>query len=719
MKIRFLFSAVLSFSLFLLQVLHAQGLCGDVGVENGWSSWKAATGVYFGGVVTLNATNLIPTAPRFNLTSGAGLDGCTPGPNPNDPPLQLVAPGFGNASIQLGHPKSNGYDDGCSAPYPTMAGGCVEQLTYALTVTPQDTNFLYAYAVVLENPTNVPHSANDVPFAEIYMRDQNGDTISCSYHKYTGSINATGVIPPGMYAASCAGPVVAGYGPNGNDVAYSPWSVNGLSLKNYVGQTITIVLTNADCGRSGHFCHSYWDFSCATTVVSSGCKAQSSSFCAPAPTPGNSYTYQWYQNGNTYSGPNSTSQCIVPTSQAGDTFSVKIHQISGCDFWMKYVPQPMSVVAAAGPNSTICAGQPITINASGGGNYSWSNGQTTSSITCTPLATANYSVVVSSGGCLDTAFASVTVIPSPIALVSPTTVCIGQSAILTASGGGNYLWSNGSTASVISVTATATATYSVIVSAGGCSDTTSGKIFITPSPVVDLGNDQTICSGQNFTLDAGNPGVSYIWSTGATTQTISVSGAGTYWIIVGMNNCLATDTIKTFIAPNIHLQDSSLCVTSPIVLDAGAGASSYLWSNGAVTQSIAVEASGSYWVTAMFGSCPSGDTAKITGEEGAGSLYVPNAFTPNDDNLNEVFLAKGTGIVSFNMSVFDRWGNLIFASDDVNKGWDGKIEGGHYIFKQDGQEVSQEDVYVWKIDYTTQCFPLVRNKLMGHVSIVK
>ena len=719
MKIRLLLTLTLSSCFALWQQAHTQGMCGNMGAENGWSSWKAATGVYFGGAITYNATNLTPSSPRFNLTSGAGLDGCTPGPQPGAPPLPLVAPGFGNTSIQLGHPGANGYDDGCSPPYPTMNGGCVEQLTYDFTVTPGDTNFMYAYAIVLENPINVPHSASDVPFAEIYILDQNGDTISCSHHKYTGSVNATGVIPPGMYTASCTGPVVAGYGPNGNDVAYKPWSVNGISLKNYIGKTIKIVLTNADCGRSGHFCHSYWDFSCGTTLVSSGCAAQPASFCAPMPTPGNTYTYQWYQNGHIYSGPNATSQCITPTLQANDTFSVYMQQQSGCGFWMKYVSQTTGIAATAGPNGTICAGQPLTINATGGTNYAWSNGQTTASITVSPSATGNYSVVVSTGGCSDTAFASVTVIPSPIALATSATVCAGQTAILTASGGGNYSWSNGAVTSSISVVATAASAYSVVVSSGSCTDTATAMITVSPAPVVDLGPDQTICNGQNYTLNAGNPGVGYIWNNGSTSQTIVVSGSGTYWVIVGVNNCLAKDTVKTFIAPAIHLHDSSLCTISPIVLDPGSGASSYLWSNGSTTQTISVEASGNYWVTAMFGSCPSADTARITGEAGLGTLYVPNAFTPNSDNLNETFLAKGTGITSFDMSIFDRWGNLLFTSDDLNKGWDGKIEGGHYILKQDGEEVSQEDVYIWKIDYTTQCFPSVKNKLMGHVSIVK
>jgi gliding motility-associated-like protein len=71
-------------------------------------------------------------------------------------------------------------------------------------------------------------------------------------------------------------------------------------------------------------------------------------------------------------------------------------------------------------------------------------------------------------------------------------------------------------------------------------------------------------------------------------------------------------------------------------------------------------------------------------------LYIPQTFTPNGDDINEVFLPKGDGIVTFEMRIFDRWGNLIFFTDDINKGWDGKANG--------GSQVAQQDAYVYVID---------------------
>ena len=73
-------------------------------------------------------------------------------------------------------------------------------------------------------------------------------------------------------------------------------------------------------------------------------------------------------------------------------------------------------------------------------------------------------------------------------------------------------------------------------------------------------------------------------------------------------------------------------------------------------------------------------------------IYVPNAFSPNFDGTNDFFFAKGEGISDFKMYIFDRWGNRVFTSTDINDGWDGRIN------NRIGVEALQHDVYVWKID---------------------
>ncbi len=92
------------------------------------------------------------------------------------------------------------------------------------------------------------------------------------------------------------------------------------------------------------------------------------------------------------------------------------------------------------------------------------------------------------------------------------------------------------------------------------------------------------------------------------------------------------------------------------------------------------------------------------------TIYVPNAFTPfNKDDTNDTFYAKGTYIKTFNMWIFDRWGMLLFKSDQLNKGWSGDVKGSGII--------AQEDVYVWKIvaiDYFNK-----KHELIGTVTLVR
>ena len=91
-------------------------------------------------------------------------------------------------------------------------------------------------------------------------------------------------------------------------------------------------------------------------------------------------------------------------------------------------------------------------------------------------------------------------------------------------------------------------------------------------------------------------------------------------------------------------------------------------------------------------------------------IYVPNAFTPNGDGENEMFKAVGEGINSFKLYIFDRWGNNLFYSEDINKGWEG-----NYLGK--GNQIMQEDVYVWKIDLVD--FSNKGHSLHGTVTLLK
>ncbi|MCC6289495.1 MAG: PKD domain-containing protein, partial [Chitinophagaceae bacterium] len=192
-----------------------------------------------------------------------------------------------------------------------------------------------------------------------------------------------------------------------------------------------------------------------------------------------------------------------------------------------------------GNDTTICAGNSVTIDAGAGASYSWSTGETTRTISVSPSSTTTYSVTVTnSSGCTGNDSKTITVAPSVnVNLGNDTTICIGSGLVINAGNpGATYLWSTGETTQSITVGPVVNTTYSVIVTnSSGCSATDSKTINIGSTVAVDLGNDTTICAGNSVTIDAG-AGVSYSWSTGETTRVISVSPSSTTTYSVTVTN---------------------------------------------------------------------------------------------------------------------------------------------------------------------------------------
>jgi hypothetical protein len=161
----------------------------------------------------------------------------------------------------------------------------------------------------------------------------------------------------------------------------------------------------------------------------------------------------------------------------------------------------------------------------------------------------------------------------------------------------------------------------VIDRINGCSAMDSVTIGSGIPPVVDLGNDTAVvfCTG-SVMLDAGNPGMNYLWSTGDTTQTISVAASGTYYVTVTNNfDCAVSDTINVTVNPsivNVDLGNDTTfmnCHALPFVLDAGNSGSMYLWSTTQITQTIVVTTSGTYYVTVTDSlGCMATDSINIT-----------------------------------------------------------------------------------------------------------
>jgi hypothetical protein len=263
-------------------------------------------------------------------------------------------------------------------------------------------------------------------------------------------------------------------------------------------------------------------------------------------------------------------------------------------------------VTSSGP-LTSCTGNSITLTSSTANGYLWSTGSTSSSITVTSSGT--YWVrVFSSGNCYNQSANVVVTAASPPAtpVVNASgslALCPGGSVVLsTPYNSAGYLWSNGSTNQTITVS-TAGTYWVKIFNGSNCSAQSTNTVVTMNSgvaPVITPSGSVNLCSGNSVTLTSSSAGL-YTWSTGATTQSITVSSAGTYWVRTGSGTCLlqSDDIIVTTNGATVPLVSSSgsfdLCQGNTITLTS-TQANGYLWSTGETTQSIVVSSGGTYWV---------------------------------------------------------------------------------------------------------------------------
>ena len=283
-----------------------------------------------------------------------------------------------------------------------------------------------------------------------------------------------------------------------------------------------------------------------------------------------------------------------------------------------YVQVYQTPNAHLGNDTTICLGnaveiKPVTIAA--GDIYTWSTGSATDSISIT--TTGNYWVSVNNHGCLASDTMHLLVNSAAVNLGADTTICIGQSDVLQSSlayTSPTYAWSTGATTATINESVAGT--YWLTVSQLGCTGSDTMKLYVSPLPHVNLGNDTILCNGSATTLTpTSGVGETYAWSTLATTSTISVSTAGTYWVNVDSNNCHSSDTINIqAYTSTVNLgNDTSICFGQSVTLQSSDPYTIpvYLWSTGDATASINVSAAGSYWLMVTQNGCIGADTINV------------------------------------------------------------------------------------------------------------
>ena len=350
-------------------------------------------------------------------------------------------------------------------------------------------------------------------------------------------------------------------------------------------------------------------------------------------------------------------------------------------------PLPSAQVAASGPSS-ICAGQSVILTAFGGSIFEWSNGSNAASITVT--ASGTYWLAVSNNCGTDTAFITIPPGPPPSATISvfgPTALCLGDTALLSGGGNGNYLWSDGSTGTSINVGNPGT--YTLIVTDNCGSDTATVQILQGNVPQVEIipSGPLAFCAGQNVSLTA-TPGYNYEWSTGSNGLQIVANESGTYTVIAS-NSC-GTDTATVGVyVENVNAIGAAdnykpLLEEEVTLYNLSENASFIewmLWDSTTTSSSsftTMFDSIGNYkfrLVAVSSLGCTDTTYVIIRVSEGY-TYYVPEAFTPNGDGINDVFKFYGTAIEEINAIIYNRWGQPLYTWNDLEGGWDGYFKGG-------------------------------------------
>jgi len=215
--------------------------------------------------------------------------------------------------------------------------------------------------------------------------------------------------------------------------------------------------------------------------------------------------------------------------------------------------------------------------------------------------------LIASSSCDSFITTTLSVDPVPIGSITAikTILCSGETDNLTASGGTHYLWSTNDTTATIIVTPSSNSLYSVEISAGACTVNDSIIIFVNPLPVVILSHDTAVCAGESVDLSVSG-GLYYQWSTSATSQVITVSLTGTYFVsVTGVNGCVKIDSVLLFNHPLMALSGTSenpRCAgasdgIASVSVTGGTSPFSYRWSNASQLQSLNGLTAGQYSVT--------------------------------------------------------------------------------------------------------------------------
>lgn len=576
-----------------------QAACTNVDFEQGnYNGWTLTSGNINGVTLPCNTCAsssggiaAVTTSSNSGTTWSAGVDICT-----NQP---AVAPGGGVYSLCLNN---------------NTAGGKMQEIQQTFAITAANNVFTYQYLAVLQDGQHAP---SDQPYFMSQMLDGSGNVIPCTYVLQSAAASISGWTP----APSCPG------------TNYKGWVTVTLDMTSYIGQNVTIEFLVSDCNQGGHYGYCYIDGSCNqiqtnnTVTICPG----STQLCGP---PGfNTYSWSGPVTGNTQCLNTSTAgsytlvttgQCPAPTRY----YTVTISPTPTVNFTSTVTPCSNTVPFTN--NTTINGGASVT-------GYSWDFGDGNTSTAQNPSNTypgpGTYNVVLtatSNVGCVGTYSATVTIGPGPTAVFSANPVCPGGTTSFTntSTGGTAYSWDfgdgNTSTAQNPTNTYAAPGTYVVtltVTGTGTCVATNTMNVTVNPLPTVTA-TSATTCPGGSATITAGGAST-YVWSTGATTASITDNPASTTsYTVTGTTAAGCTNTAVGTItiagSPTVTTNPTTICAGTTGTITAS-GATTYTWTGPSIvgspnsaTLTANPTTTSTYTVLGAIGSCTATATEVIT-----------------------------------------------------------------------------------------------------------
>lgn len=454
-------------------------------------------------------------------------------------------------------------------------------------------------------------------------------------------------------------------------------------------------------------------------------------------------TYQW----------SSGSTAATENASTAGTYTLTVTDPSnGCtNSTTVSVTQAPQFTLTLNSNAVSCNGGTngsATASTQGNGpfTYLWNDPLAQNTATAGSLSAGTYSVTVTetSSGCVQTMGINVT---QPNAMnigitPSATQVCQGDNVVLSANASSGtspytYSWSTGQNGQSVNTTVNANTTYTLTVTdANLCLATTTISVNAIPAPVVTFGGTNLngctpICSSFSTTVT----GLSYTWNfgDGSTSNMNSpvhcYTNAGIYNVslsVMDNNGCTGTVTMNNYVNANPVANASFFANPNPATLlepvvnfnNTSENAASYTWyfgtgdSSNLQNPTYFYQNAGEYPVTLIatnsFGCADTTVLTIIVQEDFA--VYIPNAFTPDGDNINDLWGPQGVGVSldNYELLIFDRWGERIFQSTEWGKWWNGTYK---------GQPV-QMDVYVYKIKLKEEKSNL-KHEYKGTVSVIR